>query len=46
MRRWLWVALAMAGLGLTLLGLGRGEWNVVKRHANTLCTSCIGLTPY
>lgn len=44
MRWWLWAALVVAGLCLVLLGLRRGEWTVVKRQADTLCTSCIGLT--
>lgn len=44
LRRYAWVPLAVASLCLVLLGLGRGEWTVVKRHADALCTACIGLT--
>ncbi len=39
-----WLILALAAVALMAFGLGRGEWTVVKRHATTLCTGCIGLT--
>ncbi len=43
MRR-LWIILVLAGSLALGWGLSRGEYQVVKRWANTLCTSCIGLT--
>jgi hypothetical protein len=46
MGRWAWAVLAMTAVGLMSWGLGRGEWTAVKRHAETLCTACIGLTAH
>jgi hypothetical protein len=43
MRR-LWAVLAFLALAAMSLGLSRGEWNSVSKWANTLCTSCIGLS--
>ena len=44
MRRVIWLALTVVAVALMVVGLQRGEWEVVKRYANTLCTACIGLT--
>ena len=44
MRRLAWSLLALAGVLMVTAGLSRGEWISVKRHADTLCTACIGLT--
>ena len=45
MRRFGWVLPALVGVALVCLGLAHGEWTIVKRHADALCTACIGLTP-
>ncbi len=44
--RWRYWSLAAAAVGLALIGMGlaTGQWQVVKRWANVLCTGCIGLT--
>jgi hypothetical protein len=44
LKRYAWLLWALVGLGMVGLGLNRGEWNVVKGWAETLCTACIGLT--
>jgi len=36
--------LALVGLGLIFLGVRAGQHGQVRRWAETLCTSCIGLT--
>jgi len=43
-KRYVWVLLALAALLLMGVGLSHGQWTVVKRHADALCTACIGLT--
>ena len=42
--RYVWIVLAVAALGLMAWGLRLGQWTAVKRHADTLCTACVGLT--
>lgn len=44
LRRLVWLPLTVLAVVLMVVGLQRGEWEVVKRYANTLCTACIGLT--
>jgi len=44
LRRYWWLLWAVVAISLIGLGLNRGEWTTVKRWADTLCTSCIGLT--
>jgi len=40
---WLWAFLALGAAAAIVIGVQRGEWEVVQRWAQTLCTSCIGL---
>jgi hypothetical protein len=42
MRR-LWIALLLVGVVALGLGLRQGQAQTVRRWAQTLCTSCIGL---
>ena len=44
--RWRYWWLGAAALGLVLIGvsLAAGQWQVVKRWPNVLCTGCIGLS--
>ena len=42
--RYWWLAVAAVGLVLIGVGLAAGQWQVVRRWANVLCTGCIGLT--
>lgn len=42
--RYWWLVAAAVGLVLIGVGLAAGQWQVVKRWANILCTGCIGLT--
>ena len=44
MKRFVCLFLALVAVALISVGLARGEWTTVKRHADTLCTACIGLT--
>jgi hypothetical protein len=44
MRRYWWVVLAIVGVALVAVGLSLGQWTSVKRHADALCTACVGLT--
>jgi len=41
--RYVWIIAAVAGLAAIVVGLSDGQWDVVLRWGQTLCTSCIGL---
>ena len=41
--RWIWLVLAVVGIGMTVWGVRIGQMGEVKRHADFLCTDCIGL---
>ncbi len=41
--RWLWLLVAIAGIGMMAWGVRTGQMADVKRHAEVLCTDCIGL---
>lgn len=46
MKRFGWSVLALLAVALMVMGLSRHEWTAVKRHADALCTACIGLTAH
>lgn len=41
--RWLWLLLALVGITMVLWGARTGQVAEVERHADVLCTDCIGL---
>jgi nitrogen fixation-related uncharacterized protein len=41
--RWLWLLLALLGITMIAWGVHTGQMADVKRHAEVLCTDCIGL---
>jgi hypothetical protein len=41
--RHLWIILTLLGLLSLAWGLRQGQFSAVRRFADTLCTSCIGL---
>ena len=41
--RWWWLAAVVVAVAMIAGGVQAGQWEVVKRWAETLCTGCIGL---
>ncbi len=43
LQRWWWLLLAVLGVVMIVWGVRTGQMADVKRHAEVLCTDCIGL---